>query len=554
MKRTGWYFSYAAVAITALLLACGRGNCASDKALPLIHGSRAVAVVNGEPVTLADLDDALALRRTATGKAKVTGKETSELLERLINTRLALQEARKIGLDDLPEIKKMVDVFARTALREQLMERQVGKLTVPEKEVERLYREATKEWKLISVMFEKKDDAEKMVQRLKKGEDFASVAGSVVAQGAAKGGEVGSYLKVSQTNPQIAAVVSKMAIGTESPIIPLTPAGYAVVKLEDVRWADSPAEKERVREEALKNAKVKVLTRYNEGLIKQYAVVHKDVLKGLDFEAKKPGFDRLLGDRRVLAEIKGEKPITVGELADELRHQLYHGVEEAAESKKLNEKIAPAFNDMLYKRVFRKEALRLGLDKSAPFTRKVKEYEDSLVFGSFVQRVVAPEVKVTEEEVQKYYQEHIKDYTYPEMMKLSGIAFKKRADAEDAVKKLRNGTDFQWLANNAEDQVEKNSPGLLTFDGNLLTVTSLPEGLQKIVSGNKPGDLRLYASPEGYFYAVWIQDIVAPKPKPLEDTRREISKQLFGERLKQAMDEYVAKLRAAADIKVFLNP
>src|SRR5208283_3907098 len=102
-----------------------------------------------------------------------------------------------------------------------------------------------------------------------------------------------------------------------------------------------------------------MLTRYNEGLIKRYAVVHKDVLKALDFEAKKSGFDNFLKDGRILAEIKGEKPITVGELADELRHQLYHGVEEAAESKKLNEKIAPAFNDMLYKRVFRKEALRL---------------------------------------------------------------------------------------------------------------------------------------------------------------------------------------------------
>jgi len=554
MKRTGRYFSCATIVITAIFLCWGRGDCTSDKALPLIHGSRAVAVVNGEPVTLADLDDALSLRRTATGDAKATAKETSELIQRLINTRLALQEARKIGLDNLPETKKMVDVFAKTALREQLMERQVGKLTVPEKEVERLYRQATKEWKLISVLFEKKDDAEKAVQRLKRGEDFASVAKSVVAQGTAKGGDVGAYLKVSQTNPQIAAVVSKMATGSVSPIVPLKPGGYALVKLEDVRQVDSPAEKERVREEALKDAKVKMLTRYNEGLIKRYAVVHKDVLKALDFEAKKSGFDKFLKDGRILAEIKGEKPITVGELADELRHQLYHGVEEAAESKKLNEKIAPAFNDMLYKRVFRKEALRLGLDKSAAYTRKVQEYEDSLVFGSFVQKVVVPDVKVTEEEVKQYYQDHIKDYTFPEMMKISGIAFKKRADAEDAVKKLRDGTDFQWLASNAEDQAEKNSPDLLTFDGNLLTVTSLPKGLQKIVSGNKPGDLRVYASPEGNFYALWIQDVVPSKPRPYEETRREISKQIFDERLKQAMDEYVAKLRAAADIKVFLNP
>ena len=227
------------------------------------------------------------------------------------------------------------------------------------------------------------------------------------------------------------------------------------MKLEDIRQVDSPEEKEAARQEALKNAKVEALKHYNQTLVKRYAVVHRAVLDHLDFEAKEPGFEKLMKDGRVLAEIKGEKPITVADLADQLRHQLYHGVEQAAEAKKLNEKIVPAFDEMLYKRVFRKEALRLGLDKTAAYTRKVKEYENSLVFGSFVQKAVAPDVKLTEEDVRKYYEEHIKDYTSPEMMKILGIAFQKRADAEGAVEKLRNGTDFRWLVENAEGQADE---------------------------------------------------------------------------------------------------
>jgi hypothetical protein len=78
--------------------------------------------------------------------------------------------------------------------------------------------------------------------------------------------------------------------------------------------------------------------------------------------------------------------------------------------------------------------------------------------------------------------------------------------------------------------------------------------VRKVVSGSKPGDLRVYASPEGYFYALSIQAVIPPKPKPYEEARGEIAKIMFNERLKQAMDGYIAKLRAAAEIKIFLKP
>jgi hypothetical protein len=543
----------------AVLLCGERGVSASEKPLPLIGGSRTVALVNGEPVTLAEFESALALRREATRGAKVSKKDTLELLQRLIDSRLAVQEGRKIGLDQLPETRNMVDAYASTALREQLMEKQLGKVTLPEKEAERLYRDATREWKLVSVMFAKEDDAKKMLERLKAGEGFADLAKKAVAEGTAKGGDQGQYVKVKEVAPEIAAVVSKMAPGSVSAIIPIKsagngkPAGYALEKLEDVRQVDSPAEKERARQEALKNAKVKALERYDQTLITRYAVVHRAVLKRLDFEAKEPGFEKLAKDGRVLAEIKGEKPITVADLADQLRHQLYHGVEEAAKDKKLNEKVAPAFDQMLYKRLFRKEALRLGLDKTIAYTSKVREYENGVIFGSFVQKAVAPDVKLSEGDLQKYYQEHLREYTSPEMMRISGIAFKRRADAEGAVQKLRNGTDFRWLVENAEGQADKDSRGLLVFDGNLVATTDLPEGVRKVVSGSKPGDLRVYASPEGYFYALSIQQVVPSKPMPYNGAREEIAKKMFDERLKQAMDAYIAKLRAVADIKIFMK-
>ena len=85
---------------------------------------------------------------------------------------------------------------------------------------------------------------------------------------------------------------------------------------------------------------------------------------------------------------------------------------------------------MLHKRVFLKEALRLGIDKTEGYKNKVKEYENSLVFGAFIQKAVVPDVKLKEVELKAHYDQHIKDYTYPEMMKVSTLVFEKREDAE----------------------------------------------------------------------------------------------------------------------------
>src|SRR5208337_4069359 len=97
-------------------------------------------------------------------------------------------------------------------------------------------------------------------------------------------------------------------------IIPIK-GGFVLAKLEEVRYADSPEERVRARQEALKHAKIEALKRYNQNLNKKYVILHKDVLDRLDLEAKEPGFEQLRKDKRVLAEIKGEKPITVADLA-----------------------------------------------------------------------------------------------------------------------------------------------------------------------------------------------------------------------------------------------
>ena len=101
------------------------------------------------------------------------------------------------------------------------------------------------------------------------------------------------------------------------------------------------------------------------------------------------------------------------------------------------------------------EALRLGIDKTPAYLDRINAFEESLVFDAFVQKVIVPDNKMREEEVKAYYDTHLPEHSYPGMLRIRSLAFTKRATAEAAIEKLRAGTDFGWLAVNAEDQVEK---------------------------------------------------------------------------------------------------
>jgi parvulin-like peptidyl-prolyl isomerase len=528
-----------------LLLAflVGISRIASGQDLPVIKGKKAVATVNDELITLSEFNQELA------GAEK---EKKSDLLRRLINTRLIIQEARRMGLDELKEVKDRADVFARVTLRDELMERHVRDTKLDEKEIEKAYREAIKEFKIKSILFEKEEDAKQMEALLKAGKSFDETSSKFLIDKKAKASEEGNFLKNKELLPEIAAAASKMKIGSISPVIQIK-SGYTIFKIEDIRFPKDAETRLRVKQDLLVKKQREALSKYYKYLKSKYAKVNEGLLKSLDFEAKEPGFDKFLKDKRVLVEIKGEKPVTVSEFADYMRQQLFHGVERAVESKRLNKRKAQTLDEMLEKRLFRKEALRLGLDKTESYRNKVMENENSLLFGAFVAKAIAPDIKLNEEELRAYYDQHIKEFTTPEMMRIRSLVFSKRDDAEKMIESLRKGTDFQWLNANAEGQVDPNTKGVLSFDGRLLTVRDLPEGVRRAIDGAKTGDSRLFAGPENYFYVLFVQEAIPPKPQPYAETRETIARTIYNQKLTRAVEEYADKLRALSDVKIYLK-
>ncbi|WP_242343198.1 peptidylprolyl isomerase [Anaeromyxobacter terrae] len=522
--------------------------------------STPVAAVDGDAITMGELVDTLALehapRKPEPGAEPATPAQASRsdftrVLDRLVDTRVVASEARDMGIGDLPQIKEEMAKFEETELR-KTFERSVTKDLKPDPVVvEKLYKDSVREWKIRSIAFDKEEDARAAAPLVRDGKAFDEVAKRLVAEKKARGNDEPVYAPESKLLPEIVQAASQLTPGAVSAPVKI-PSGYAILKVEDVRYPEDPEARAIAEERSLEMKRRQTVLKTYESLAKKYAVVDEKLIDRLDYEAKKPGWNVLFKDKRPLAKIRGEAPITVGDLGEGISLKFFHGMEGPIRAKQVNIAKRVTFEGMLMRRLFRKEALAQKLDQSEEYKAATAEYETSLLFGMFVQRAVVPSVKVTEGELMEYYEKNKADFTTPAFYRLDALAFRSEKAAQAALDKIKSGTDLKWLKANATDQVPAEQRDL-DFGGTIYSAKGLPADLAKLIANSKKGEFRLYAAPGGQAYVVQILDVTPAKESPYKESREAIAKKLFARSVDKALDEWVAKLRKEHDVKIYIT-
>jgi parvulin-like peptidyl-prolyl isomerase len=517
--------------------------------------SRAVPIarVEDEVILLEELTRALASAHGDVGPDAATAagkKDFRGILERMIEVRLLAAEAREMGIDELPEVKRQIEDFREATGQELLKARIVAGAKPDPAQVERLYRDAVREWKVQSVLFGGELDAKQHAPKLKAPKAFESLAKQLVADKKAKGAAEAQFLPRDKMLPQVLAALTKLKVGEVSDPVRVGE-GFAVLKVEAVRYPEVPKARAEAEMQSLMDRQGKALQSYYDGLLKRYAKVDRALFKSLDFHAKKPGLAALEKDARVLAVIPGGKNITVGEFTKTLTDGFYHGVENALKEKKINKQKDSVFDGMLSKRVIPLQVRADRIDESPEFARRVAEQEMSILFSRFIEKAILPSFKISEADVKKHYAEHRKEFMYPTFYKLESLAFAKLSDAEGAVKKLRSGTDFKWLNANADGQIPP-PQRKLGIEGTL-AATALPKEIAAALAGARKGDYRLHAGPDSQYYAIRVVDVIGATEQPLEEVEEGIRKELFDEALAKGVKKWADTLRQARKVEVFIT-
>jgi hypothetical protein len=220
----------------------------------------------------------------------------------------------------------------------------------------------------------------------------------------------------------------------------------------------------------------------------------------------------------------------------------------------INERKKVVISNMIFTYTSELEARHLGLDQTEDFQRKVEDFERSTLFNTFMNRILLPEVKVTEVEIRAYYDQHVDEFSSSAMLRMKSLVFDNRQDAESALEKLRKGADFNWVSANAANLVAQDTKGVLPLNRNLLSLATLPEDLHEAAEGAKKGDSLVYAPSEGgFFYVLLVEDAFPPEPQSYEQARAEAGQQVFNSKVEKLLDEWVSKLKEAYDVRILLN-
>jgi len=513
-----------------------------------------VALVNEEPITMRELAGSMAYQHGQGNEGPgEREKESLKLLNRLINSRLILEEAMNIGLDKTDTFIAEIEDFKLKTLQRELVSNQISGLEPNPAEVEDLYKKISFEAKLYSLTFELPEVANNFLNVQKDG-DFNQLAQKYIEENKAKLAGTEQYVKLKDFKPQVSELLYSMEVGDVSHIF-RTEEGFLLFKLLDKRFVEDPAAKEKAFSIVFQSQAKQKAVDYGKALEDKYVTLDKALFDQLDFDQD---YEKLKDDKRVLATVEGMEgnepvKITVADLASELDVKSYHGADKAQQVKKLNERKELVLSNMLFNYTGKLEAHHLGLDQKEEFQRKVTEYERSKLFEVFMNKLILPDARLTAEEVRSYYDEHIDEYSSPGMLRMNSLVFDNRQDAESALDKLRKGADFNWVSANASGLVASDAEGILSFDKMILSLTALPEDLQQDAKGWKKGDFFLYAPSDGEFsYVLDVKDVFPPEPQPYEEAKQEVANVVFNMKVIKLQDEWIAKLKEVYPTQIFL--
>jgi peptidyl-prolyl cis-trans isomerase C len=239
MKR---YALTAAVALGLVTLAACQKS--AEQAAPAASSSAtSVATVDGKPIST-ELFDAFAKARARKPVSELTEEQRKELLEQMINLQLTADAATKSGLDKQPDTAARIEVSRLNVLADAALENHLKGKEPTEQELRAEYETQVAampklEYRARHILVATEAFATAIIEKLRKGGDFAEIARKESMDAKENGGELG-WFSPARMVPEFSAAVTSLKKGevTQKPV--KTQYGWHVIQLEDTREVAAP--------------------------------------------------------------------------------------------------------------------------------------------------------------------------------------------------------------------------------------------------------------------------------------------------------------------------
>jgi len=516
------------------------------------HGLAYLAKVNGEKIGIKDFKQYLVEfhlyeqmhPKESAGKSVLSTKALEKKLDKLIDEYLMAQEAKRLGLDQDPiYLKKLSDIQKRLALS-KLWQEEIQKLKITDQVLKNYYNYRFTKIRVRQIFTKNKKKAKEALKLLKSGRPFSEVAKSLSEDPFAKrGGDMGLL-----THGRMVDAWEKVAFslkpGQISDIVK-TEAGYHIIKVEkiippkpkifekDKAWVKKEYIKEKLRER--RKELVAALRK------KAKITVNRELLKKIDANKKK-----ITG---VLAKVNTEE-IRVKDFLPALEKRLW-GIRAMAERWhfKINkEKIKETLlEEMIDDCLLAQEALKRDyFSKDKDLQNTFKKYQRYFLVTLFKQKIIAPQVKIKEEELKEYYHHHQEQFKSPTQYKLSLIKVLTKEEAEKIREELIAGADFSLLAKKKSKASSAKKGGKLGW----VSEDKLPDRIKKAIKNLKCGDISPVIEDNGKYIVLKLEEKKLGRKLPYEKVKMDIEKKLWYKKFGTVLDKYLKELRKISKIEI----
>ncbi len=512
-------------------------------------GPDVVAVVNGEPILLTDLERYLGRLHGSVEAAERSGFDIDRLMFKIVNDTLLGQEARAVGMDREPPVAEKVETYRHQQAVRHLERREIAAGSMASDEevaaaFTELYRSAT--FRVLTA--DDQESAAGLLRELQQGADVETLAAQrSVDPYAPRGGLVQNVARID-LQPEIAELVFSLELGESGGPV-RTDLGWAVIRVESRQGADPdrlPAVRGKLRALVSQRKATALKASLSATLANRYPVqIDETVVAGIVPKRLPDGrLSPQVEDREaIVARIgDGDATISAAEYADAL-FERWKGVK--------NEMAARAaapivLQKLVGERLLLVEALARGYAELPELQRAARAYETQLLIPRFLEEVVAADITISEEEKRDYYETHKESFRRPPRVRVAQLTLASEQEAERVANLLRQGTDLAWLAERYSSDGFAQSggdrgwvepqPGLDTRSDELLQA-DVGTVLGPYAKGDRFLVLKVTAREEQGIY-------------PFEKVSGNVREAVYSEKVEQSLDSFMTRLRDRSTIEI----
>ena len=527
-------------ALIVPILLSGIGSFAAGE-----PASRTLALVDGEPITVRELDLEISSMWLMIGSdPRMEIPSTDEILRRMIQNRLLEIEGYRVGLDSSFQVRNQVSEFSRHKSVMILLDSiSAEALASGEDDLDSLMNVESRMNKLSHILVSDESVAVALLDSLAAGVSFGDLAGrhSIDTVSAVKRGDLG-WAREGVFVDEFENGVAGLSPGEHSSPVP-TQFGWHLILLDDTRLetAGQSEEMQTAVREAVRKEKVKEAIRgFVASLVEKYeAAVDDSLLESLDYASADPAVQEYLRSSEDVLLRSSVGSLTVRSLSRNIRFKYFHGLEGRAGADGVRDKM---FDEYLAEVLLSYEANVRGLREKPELLRAAHGFERELLREEVLGLILKFSFGPDEKEQRLFYDTNRNLFVPDPKIKLQSAILESEERAKRFREGLESGAKVKWLASRTEGVVEVN-PSLYTGwqEGS-------PEEFQgqSMESGKVLGPSEVW----GGWLVAKVTAVEEAGPLPFDECRSQVLKQMKMRKNSEVLNEAMARLEESVEIEI----